>query len=233
MECDIQCIGRDACESITINAESSSNLLIIATNRQFPSLYRATINCPVNAECQIVCVGGYACEWIIINATLSSNLLAIGDNYAFYDTNVFCPDNGPYSIDNDANCVFQDIEQDPMYDASPFYYLNIYAVEGFNDVYFDCDGACTYHGSLLCTQDYSERCSIGDILTACDSAHICDDFMLTVSPTMDTAEPTSIPTTPTFAPTMEPTKPTSNPTDAPSLHPTLPSDGPTNDPSTA
>eukprot|EP01084_Bolivina_argentea_P030534 56550_1 len=184
------------------------------------------INCALDQKCIVYCTGRYTCDSIQIDARPATHLELIVDNdRALSFATIYCPDNGPYSINNQKSCDLKILNTDIIFTP-----MDVYAVEGFNDVSIDCQMQNCFIGdiTLHCKSDYSISCAVDSSShNSCSSASICDDYTLTLTPTITTYAPTTaLPTTSsptTSVPTTSlPTSllPTSTPSNNPTSLPT-------------
>eukprot|EP01084_Bolivina_argentea_P023253 43366_1 len=164
-----------------------------------------TINCVADQECVVQCIEDYACDSLNIDGRLATHLQVVSnEEYPLDKGEMYCPDNGPYSINTQASCVLRLLNS-----HTDIFELEIFAVEGFNDVFIDTTSQSFLDATLHCKPDYSASCMISDPhYNICSPASICDDYKLTVSPTLKpTNDPTNNPSNlPSKYPTKSPSK---------------------------
>ena len=154
------------------------------------------------------------------------------------DSNIFCPSSYLYTPDGtgrtpkepEDNCYVDclAVSGSVVNDSNPCTWLNIYATNGFNDVYIN-DNTDNVNITLYCGENNEYSCNIlSPNVTHCNGYngdHPCDY----ISPTM---YPTQIPTIqPSINPSNQPTnRPTDSPTDVPTDTTSQPTEVPTNEP---
>ena len=191
------------------------------------------IDCDFNGESKLS-----VCSEVTIDATEIIGNLTIKSNFGgIFGSRIFCP----FDIDNDD----KDLQRCRIYSMNPgsntnvssvSVAANIYAVEGLNDVYIECNNSlyydpvkdnyigCLESSIIYCRADYLTTCtydyldSSGTNVSCSGSLEdeTCLDYKITIDPTniptnMPSTEPTALPssvpsTIPTNGPSTQPTK---------------------------
>jgi len=255
--CHVICNGWDSCSSIAninyiISNQHSFTVNCIGTRK----CMNKQIRCPSNSECEINCDGGtWACRGITIIGPNEYPLdlyctdihegCELSTIYAQNTSSlhVECgnPTTGccscraitwyvPPKINNNPVAVF--IVDNNFYgydgDMTSQYPMNIYAINGFQDLLFINYTGTNYGAGydMHCDPNYSTVCAGSRTSWSCDSNGdtTCD---APINADTTTSEPTQFPTESTLNPTYLPTKDTVSPSESPILYTLSPSQSPT------
>ena len=192
----------------------------------------------------------YECPFITIYGQDITGILTINASTSgVYGSNIVCP----FDSSDEQKCIYRSRNPINEWDQA---WLDIYALEGFNDFRFECDGIlydnnetqlvynshyetyfdCFARSTMHCRIGYKEECEYSTDATGTEiycpdeeAGGSSDSICLTYQLT---PFPSAMPTEPTADPTNNPSSvPTSTPTNQPSVSPTrLPSGNPTDTP---
>eukprot|EP01083_Nonionella_stella_P050014 133163_1 len=230
-----------ACAYATINGNKASSLTITTASESTGNpgspkgqVKYATINCPEGGTCSVDCTSpDDTCTGTDIHAESSTSLTVkchADQNGPCSSLDVFCPDSISSPCDLRAYSLSSTYWE--------YYGLNIWSLNGFNQVSFENTCTDTYNtgtGTMHCHNGLTGEDSSCKISKSnpnmCDSA---EDDKTCNNPPPPTPDPTVNPTYPTVNPTYPSKSPTNAPSSSPTQPPTTsPSKSPTHAPSNA